>query len=123
MKPQKRLKKRPGVTLVELAISMAIIGIAVVPTATMWLRAAQANETSERTAKAMIVAQLVMESQVRVVSFDDQRSASGTDASGLTYQLTVSNAATNLKRARVAVFWPGQTEAVLELETLTAKEI
>lgn len=118
-----RAKKRPGLTLIEVALSLAIVGIAVVPAATMWVRAAEANRTSERQAKSLILAQLIIESRVRVVPFEDQKSESGTDGSGLRYDLVVTSDTATLKRARVTVYSPPDTAATVELETLTAKEI
>lgn len=119
-----------GMTMLEVTLAIAIVGIALVPTANMWLAASQATAAAEQRSRATALAQRVLESSVKDVSYDLQVATSGVDvASGLSYALVLEPAplapplVTNtLRRARVTVTPPGATEPLVELVSLTAKE-
>lgn len=117
------MRKRPGLTLIEIAVALGIVAIAVVPAVNMWLAASAANQATGDYAEALVVAQLLIESKVRVIAFDDQVSASGVDAaSTLAYDLQVVPLSPTLKRATATVKRPGSEEPLVRLVTLTAKE-
>jgi Tfp pilus assembly protein PilV len=114
---------RPGWTLIEAAVAMAIVLVVALPASKMYAAAVEANAATEQQVKALILAQLVLESRIRVVPFDQQQAATGFDPDGdLNWTLTLTPVATNLRKARVEVRAPGQTAVTLKLEALSAKE-
>lgn len=126
-----RLRKpraEAGFSLVEAAIAMLIIGIALVPTSRLWVSNAQANQAIGRKAEALLVAQQVLEREVRGKSFESLPTSplSGDEpASGLQYELVLTPVAgfeAGLKRAEVRVWQAGQAEIIVRLVTLAAKE-
>lgn len=125
MRPRQR-----GMTILEVTVALGIVSIALVPTANMWLAAAQATAASEERAQATALAQRVLESSVRDVSYDQQIATSGIDvASGLAYALTLAPATlapplstSTLRRAQVTVTAAGSAEPIAVLVSMTAKE-
>ena len=112
-----------GFSLIEVAISLAIISIALVPTAKMWVAISQANVAVGQKAEALVIAQQVLERDVRSKAFDDQPVGTyqGVDAtSGLRYVLTRTQPGTSLKRAEVNVY--ASEDHLIRMVTLTAKE-
>lgn len=117
------MAKRKGLTLIEIAVALGIVAVALVPAVNMWLSASQANQATGDYAEALVVAQLLIESKIRVIAFDDQVSESGVDAaSALAYDLQVVPLSPTLKRATATVKRPGSEDALVKLVTLTAKE-
>lgn len=119
-----------GMTLIEVTLALGIVSIALVPTANMWLAAAQATSAAEQRSKAMALAQRVLESNVRDVSYDQQVATSGIEIdSGLQYALTLTPeplpaplTTSSLRRAVVTVTPRGGDAPIVELVSLTAKE-
>lgn len=118
-----------GMTLLEVTIAIGIVSLALVPTANMWLAASQATVAAEQRSRATALAQRVLESSVRDVSYDQQVATSGVDVeSGLSYALTLAPAALaplstpTLRRAQVTVTPAGGSDPLAELVSLTAKE-
>ncbi len=114
-----------GFSLIEVAIALAIISIALVPTAQMWIGISQANRAIGQKAQALVVAQQVLEREVRSKAYDDQPLGSfpGVDAtSGLDYVLERSASGTRMKRAEVRVFQAGEPAPLIRMVTMTAKE-
>lgn len=124
------MRREQGMTLIEVTLAIGIVSIALVPTANMWLAAAQATAAAEQRSKATALAQRVLESSVRDVSYDQQVATSGVEVdSGLQYALTLEPATlpsplttATLRRAVVRVIPTGGDEPLVELVSLTAKE-
>lgn len=122
--------RQRGMTILEVTVALGIVSIALVPTANMWLAAAQATVAAEERAQATALAQRVLESRVRDVSYDQQIATSGIDvASGLAYALTLEPATlapplstSTLRRAQVTVSAAGSAEPIAVLVSMTAKE-
>lgn len=122
--------RQHGMTLLEVTLAIAIVSIALVPTANMWLASARATAAAEARAAAGALAQRVLESSVRDVAYDQQVATAGIDvASGLSYALAldpVTLAAplttSSLRRATVTVTTRDSSRPLLELVALTAKE-
>lgn len=116
-------KRERGFSLIEVAISLAIVSIALVPTAQMWVGISRANVAIGQKAEALVVAQQVLEREVRSKAYDDQPLGTfpGVDAtSGLDYVLERTAAGPTMKRAEVNVRAAG--EPLIRMVTLTAKE-
>ncbi len=116
-------REESGFSLVEVAISLAIISIALVPTAKMWVAISQANVAVGQKAEALVVAQQILEREVRSKAYDAQPVGrfEGVDAtSGLRYVLMRTEPVSRLKRAEVNVYASG--EPLVRMVTLTAKE-
>ena len=114
-----------GFSLIEVAIALAIVSIALVPTAQMWVAISQANRAIGQKAEALVVAQQILEREVRSKGYDAQPLGSfpGVDAtSGLSYELTRVASGATLKRAEVRVFESGGGSLLIRMVTLTAKE-
>lgn len=104
---------------------MAIMAVAMGVASRMWVSASQTNSATEELARATILGQLIMESRVRVVPYDEQANATGTDAeSGLTYSLTLTALTPSVRPLRKAevVITTAKGATVLRLSALTAKE-
>jgi len=121
-------RQEDGMTLIEVALALAIISVALVPTANMWLASAQSTQAAERLARAQLLAQRMLESQVRDVAYSQQAATSGIDVtSGLSYDVTLSAqsypslSTPTLRRAVVTVRAADGT-FLAQLTTLTAKE-
>lgn len=122
--------RQNGMTMLEVTIAIGIVSIALVPTANMWLAAARATAAAEERAQATALAQRVLESRVRDVSYDQQVATSGIDVgSGLGYALSLAPATlapplstSTLRRAQVSVTAAGSAEPIVVLVSMTAKE-
>ncbi|GEM_PF-3036376 len=114
-----------GFSLIEVAISLAIVSIALVPTAQMWVGISQANLAIGQKAQALVVAQQVLERDVRGKAFASQSVGStvGSDAtSGMSYVLEITAPSPTVLRAEVNVSAPGAGGSLIRMVTLTAKE-
>ena len=121
--PRSPLRARRGLTLIEAAVTVGMVAIVAIPASRMWLSMAQANVATDRQTKALVLAQLVLESKVRVVPYDQQQAGTGHDADGdLDWALTLTPVATGLRRAEVVVTDPADAAPVLRLAALSAKE-
>ena len=112
-----------GLSLIEVAISLAIVSIALVPTSKMWVGISQANVAIGQKAEALVVAQQVLEREVRSKAYAEQRVGTfdGVDAtSGLRYVLLRTEAGPSLKRTEVNVYASG--EPLIRMVTLSAME-
>ncbi|HEY9854814.1 MAG TPA: prepilin-type N-terminal cleavage/methylation domain-containing protein [Stenomitos sp.] len=124
------MARQNGMTLIEVALAIAIVSIALVPTANMWLASAQATASAGQRSRASALAQRILESSVRDVSYDQQVATSGIDVdSGLRYALTLAPATlapplktSTLRRATVTVTTTNDPQPLVELVSLTAKE-
>lgn len=123
------MARQRGMTILEVTLAIAIVSIALVPTANMWLAASRATVAAEQRSQATALAQRVLESNVRDVAYDQQVATSGVDVgSGLSYALTLEAAplppltTRTLRRARVTVTPAGSPEPLVQLVSLTAKE-
>lgn len=118
-------RSEAGFSLVEVAIALSIISIALVPTAQMWLAISQANHAIGQKAQALVVAQQVIERDVRAKPFSAQGpgTVTGLDASsGLRYELERVALGPGLLRAEARIMEPGQNTPLIRMVTLTAKE-
>lgn len=114
---------RPGLTLIEAAVTIGLVALIAVPASRMYVTMAQANVATDRQTKALVLAQLVLESKVRVVPYEDQQAGMGYDADGdLDWTLTLTPVTTGLRRAEVVVTAPGDATPLLRLAAMTAKE-
>lgn len=118
------MKKRRGLTLVEVGIALGIVAVLMVPSAAMWLNSSKANQASGQLVDALVLAQLIMESKIRDVPYASQAAAHATDAqTGFVYDLALTQLTTTLRRADVTITLPGDSKPILRLATLSAKEI
>ena len=116
-------KGERGFSLIEVAISLAIVSIALVPTSQMWVALSRANVAVGQKAEALVVAQQVLEREVRSKAYAAQPLGSfdGVDTtSGLRYVLLRTEAGPRLKRTEVNVYASGET--LIRMVTLSAKE-
>lgn len=118
-----------GFTLMEVAVAMAIIGIALVPATNLWVNASKATAATDQLALATNLAQRTLESKIRDVAFDNQQAASGIDPqTGLQFTLAIASesipgySAPTLRRVQVTVSLPGSATPIAQLVTLTARE-
>lgn len=120
-----RYQQERGFSLIEVSISLAIVSIALVPTASAWLAISQANQAIGRKAEALVVAQQVIEREVRSKPYNPSPSNIGplTDpTSNLVYQLTWDTVDTNLSRAIVTVKPSLSAPPLIRMVTLVAPE-
>lgn len=119
-----------GFSLIEVILAMTIISIALVPASRMWVASSQATVATDRQAAATNLAQRILESQFRNVSYASQKAASGTDPStGLAYRLTIEPMplpapypVKTLRRAKVVVTEPNSNVTLAQFHALTAQE-
>ena len=124
------MRNARGLTLIEVVLAMAIIGIALVPASRMWVASSQATSATERQAAATNLAQRILEAHFRNVSYAKQVPVNGTDAAtGLAYRMTLEPMSLpagytpkTLRRAWVVVTEPGNLRPIAQFYALTAQE-
>ncbi|MNX85455.1 hypothetical protein D3C86_1172910 [compost metagenome] len=122
-----RRKREAGFTLIELVVAIGIITIALLPAATMRLKAAHANAAIEEREKFAILVQRLLETKVRAVPYDALTSISGvTDPeTNLKYDIAFSQNATpspSINKVTITVYPPNSPVPVDRLVTLVARE-
>lgn len=117
------LKRQRGFTLVELAVAMAIVSVALVSTANLWLKATFADQTiMQRDDATMLIMQL-LETQIRGVPYDHQVPTSGVDShTGLHYAMTFAQVTPTLRQITLTITAPGATTPFDSVVTLVARE-
>lgn len=116
-------RKEAGFTMIEVIVAIAIISIALVPTASMRLKAAQANAAIEEREKYAILVQRLLETKVRAVPFDQLVSSNAVDMdTGFTYAITVTASSPTLRKVTITATAPGSATPIDRLVTLVAKE-
>lgn len=116
------LKNQTGVTLVELAIAMVIITVALASTASMWLMQSRAGQSVTRLSQALDVGVSLIESNFRNLPFASQVNTSGTDpTTGLNYSLTIVPITATRHGCRIDVTQPGIQTPLLSLYAVSAK--
>ena len=109
--------RRPGMTLIEAAVTTAIVVIVAVPASRLFVAAAEASAATARQTKALVVAQLVLESRVRVVPYAQQQAATGHEAEGdLNWTLTLTPVTAKLRKAEVTVSAAGGGPPLIRLQ-------
>jgi hypothetical protein len=115
-----------GASLIEVALSITLIAIALVPTSRLWLASAQADQAAAHKAEALAVAQRLLEQRVRAVPFAAVSGVAGTDpATGLAYAMDLADVPgmpAGVKRVEIRVSRPTEPDPLIRMVTLTAKE-
>lgn len=112
-----------GFTLIETVIAIAAVTLAIVPAAGMWQAAGEAAAATEESARALAVAQAVLETRVRGVDYAHLAAGGGADAaSGLAWTLTLTPVMGGLQRAEVVVVRGTDPTPVARLYVLTGEE-
>lgn len=117
------LRRKRGFTLVEMAVAMAIVGVALVSTADLWLKATFADQAiMQRDDATMLIMQL-LETQIRGIPYDDQVPTSGMDHhTGLHYAMTFAQVTPTLRQVTLTLTAPGTTAPFASVVTLVARE-
>lgn len=117
------MRRTRGFTLVEMAIAMGIVSIALVSTANLWLKATLADQAiMQRDDATMLIMQL-LETKIRGIPYDHQVPTSGVDSStGLRYALTFSQVTPTLRQVTLTITAPDATTPSDSIVTLVARE-
>lgn len=116
------MSRRAGFTLIEAAVTLLLLAVVVVPTVNFWVAASEADASARLRQRALVLAEQVLETHVRAMSFDGVMPRSGADpVSGLGYELTVLEPAPRLKHVTVVVTPPGERQPLVTLSTLASR--
>ncbi len=115
-----------GASLIEVALAVTLIAIALVPTSRLWLASAQADQAAAEKTEALVIAQRLLEQRVRAIPFASVSSVTGTDsATGLTYAMALADVPgmpAGVKRVEISVSRPADSAPLIRMVTLAAKE-
>ncbi len=123
MKHTAHNKRRKGLTLLEVMLVIAFLGIVFFPMLEMFARGFLVSQESEETLRATSLAEKMIE-QEKNVSFSnivDVPLSPIPGFQGYSGQVTVSEEVSNLKSITVTVRYPvGNSELTISLKTLVA---